>query len=83
MLGGRATPAPTAALSQVKGYMVGENTGYLVALDSEDRVLGFRRWEYVDGFYFTRELYVVPEMRKNLTGDQPQPKGEREALGFT
>ncbi|MCK4593263.1 hypothetical protein KAU45_02085 [bacterium] len=46
-------------------------------------MFGFRRWEYVDGFYFTRELYVVPEMRKNLTGDQPQPKGEREALGFT
>jgi len=136
MLGGRATPAPTGALSRVRGYLVGENTGYLVALDSDNRRLGFRRWEYVDGFYFPRELYVVPgmrgrgaarelirrfeewlkdkgqdiacisctphnaamislarsegyrilntiEMRKNLTGDQPQPKAEREALGFT
>ena len=52
------------AREEAQKYLSREATGYFVAVDSSGRVVGFRRWELHDDFYFTRELYVVPEMRR-------------------
>lgn len=45
-------------------YIENEGSGIFVAKDSENKIVGFRSWELNNDFYFTRELYVIPEMRR-------------------
>lgn len=52
------------ALQEAKKHLSREDSGYFAAVDSSGRFVGFRRWELHDDFYFTRELYVVPEARR-------------------
>jgi GNAT superfamily N-acetyltransferase len=52
------------ALEEVKKHLSREDSAYFVAIDSSGRFVGFRRWKLHDDFYFTRELYVIPEMRR-------------------
>jgi len=63
MLGGGSNFTINDAKEEVERYMKMRDTGYFVAADSENRLLGFRRWELHDGFYFTRELYIIPNGR--------------------
>jgi|Deesub1362A_J573_1020465.scaffolds.fasta_scaffold04234_2 GNAT superfamily N-acetyltransferase len=51
------------AIEEVKRNMSRKDSGYFLAVYSE-KIIGFRRWELHEGFYFTRELYVLPEFRR-------------------
>ena len=65
MLGGPGEYCtPEEAREEVQKYLSREDTGYFVAVYSSGRFVGFRRWELHDDFYFTRELYVIPEVRR-------------------
>lgn len=64
MLRGKSTFTINDAEEEVKRYMEAENTGYFVAVGSQSQLIGFRRWELHDEFYFTRELYVISSMRQ-------------------
>lgn len=44
-------------------YMNKEEAGIFLAED-DNRIVGFRSWEIQDGFYFSRELFVIPELRR-------------------
>ena len=64
MLGGKGNFTPEDAVNEARKYLNRKDMGYFVAVDSSNRLVGFRRWELHDDFYFTRELYVVPDMRQ-------------------
>jgi len=64
MIGGEGSVTLDEAADEVQENLGRQDTGYCVALDSASkRLFGFRRWELHDEFYFTRELYVIPDMR--------------------
>lgn len=64
MIGGKKTIKLKDALREVKQHIQRKNTGYFVAVNTKNQLIGFRRWELLDGFYFTRELYIIPQARK-------------------
>jgi len=65
MLGGKCTLTLDEAVEEVKEHLDKEDSGYFVAVDSlSNQLIGFRRWELHEGFYFTRELYIIPDMRR-------------------
>lgn len=64
MIGGEGTFILDDAMEEVRRYLARDDTGYFVALDSSDKLIGFRRWELHDDFYFTRELYIIPDARR-------------------
>ncbi len=65
MIGGKGAFELKEAIEEAKTYLDRKDTGYfVVAGSSSNRLIGFRRWELHDGFYFTRELYVAPGMRR-------------------
>jgi GNAT superfamily N-acetyltransferase len=64
MIGGPGELSQDAAREEVGGHLKRRDTGYWVAVAAEGELIGFRRWELGDGFYFTRELYVLPEARR-------------------
>ena len=64
MLGAGIRHTREQAIEEARSNLESDDAGYILAFDSEQRVVGFRRWELHDGFYFTRELYVVPDMRR-------------------
>ncbi len=135
LLGRKSSVTLKDAEREVRKYLEMENAGYFIAVDNGEKIVGFRRWELHEDFYWTRELYVIPEMRmkgvaralirhfekwvlergqdiacisciphnvamimlarsegydilnmiemrKNLTDNQPEPRGEVEALGL-
>lgn len=51
------------AFEEAKRNLTRKDSGYFIALHS-GKIIGFRRWELHDDFYFTRELYVLPEFRR-------------------
>jgi ribosomal protein S18 acetylase RimI-like enzyme len=63
MIGGTAEYKLEYALEDVRKHFAQDGAGYFVVEDDSGRLLGFRRWELSDGFYFTREMYVVPDAR--------------------
>lgn len=64
MIGGEGSVKLDEAADEVQENLGRQDTGYCVALDSASkRLAGFGRWELHDEFYFTRELYVIPDMR--------------------
>jgi len=64
MIGGEGSVTLDEAADEVQENLRRCDTGYFVALDSaSQRPVGFRRWELHDEFHFTRELYVIPDMR--------------------
>jgi len=64
MIGGEGIFMLDDAMEEVRRYLARDDTGYFVALDSSDKLIGFRRWELHDDFYFTRELYIIPDARR-------------------
>lgn len=51
--------------TEVQKKYANPNTGYIVAVkQTTNKIVGFRRWELHDGFYFSKEMYVKPAMRK-------------------
>lgn len=50
--------------NNVRSHLTSTKYGYLVAVIDSKRLVGYRSWFYQDEFYFTRELYVVAQMRK-------------------
>lgn len=59
MLNGDTSLDYDAAKKEVHQYMENPQSGYHVAVDQESSTLiGFRRWEEHNDYYFTRELYV-------------------------
>ncbi len=52
------------ARKEAEKHLSRKDSGYFVAVDSSGRFLGFRRWELHEDFYFTQELYVIPEVRR-------------------
>lgn len=64
-LGSERRIAPSKAQDEVQRFLSAQNSGYFIALDEHQQPLGFRRWEYHDEFYFTRELYVIPAARRH------------------
>jgi GNAT superfamily N-acetyltransferase len=65
MIGGKGSFTLDQATEEVQGNLRRQDSGYFAALDSSsNRLVGFRRWELHDGFYFTGELYVIPGMRR-------------------
>jgi GNAT superfamily N-acetyltransferase len=64
LIGGGGTHREQEAAAEVKAYLRTADTGYFVAVQAESgSIVGFRRWELHEGFYFTGPLYVVPEAR--------------------
>jgi len=64
MLGAGIRSTREQAIEEARSNLESASAGYILAFDSGQRVVGFRRWELHEGFYFTRELYVVPDMRR-------------------
>ena len=65
MIGGKGSFTLDQAREEVKGNLGRKDSGYFAALDSSsNELVGFRRWELHEGFYFTGELYVIPSMRR-------------------
>ena len=64
MLGTGIRHTRDQATEEARTNLESDAAGYILAIDSGRRVVGFRRWENHEGFHFTRELYVVPEMRR-------------------
>ena len=64
LLGGEEEFTLEDCEKEARKYITMENAGYFLAIGSDGKIVGFRRWELHDDFYWTRELYVVPEMRR-------------------
>jgi len=64
LLGGKGNFTFEDGEREVKRYLGMETSGYFLVINDEGKIVGFRRWELHDDFYWTRELYVVPEMRR-------------------
>lgn len=65
MIGGNGSFTLAQATEEVQGNLGRQDSGYFVALDSpSNQLVGFRRWELHENFYFTGELYVIPGMRR-------------------
>lgn len=63
LLGGKGNFNIDHCRKEVRKYMNMKNAGYFVAIN-DGKIIGYRRWEFYDDFYWTRELYVVPEYRR-------------------
>jgi GNAT superfamily N-acetyltransferase len=63
MIGGETQRKVGEVEDEVAKFLESQNDGYMVAVSAAEEIVGFRRWELHDGFYFTRELYVVPRAR--------------------
>ena len=64
LIGGQGRCTLDEAAQEVARYLGRDDAGYFVAVDPTGLPVGFRRWERRDGFYFTRELYIIPEVRR-------------------
>ena len=82
MIGGKGSFTPDQAREEVKRNLRRQDSGYFAALDSSsNQLVGFRRWELSDGFYFTRELYVIPDMRRQGVAKELVRHFEQWVLG--
>jgi len=82
MIGGKGSFTLDQAREEVKRNLRRRDSGYFAALDSSsNQLVGFRRWELRDGFYFTRELYVIPDMRRQGVAKELMRHFEQWVLG--
>lgn len=82
MIGGKGSFTLDQAREEVKENLHRQDSGYFIALDSSsNQLVGFRRWELHDGFYFTRELYVIPDMRRQGVAKELVRHFEQWVLG--
>ncbi len=82
MMGGKGSFTLEQAREEVKGNLHRQDSGYFAALNSSsNQLVGFRRWELCDGFYFTRELYVIPDMRRQRVAKELVRHFEQWVLG--
>ena len=82
MIGGKGSFTLDQAIEEVKENLHRQDSGYFIALDSSsNQLVGFRRWELHDGFYFTRELYVIPDMRRQGVAKELVRHFEQWVLG--
>ncbi len=65
MMGGNLDRPKSEIFPLVEDYLKNEHSGYVVACDERGRLFGYRKWEYRDEFYFTMEMYVVPDERRH------------------
>ncbi|MEF8725886.1 MAG: GNAT family N-acetyltransferase [Candidatus Bipolaricaulota bacterium] len=64
LLNGNCTAELQDVLQEVRSNLQKESSGYFVAEPSKNQLIGYRSWEYRDGYYFTKELFVRPDYRK-------------------
>lgn len=64
MIGGDSTRSTGEIAEEVEQFLDCDNGGYILAVAASGDLVGFRRWELHDGFYFTRELYVARDARR-------------------
>ena len=65
MIGSRSTRSLVAIGEEVRRFLTMSTGGYMVAVSGTGKLVGFRRWELHDGFYFTRDMYVVESERRH------------------
>jgi GNAT superfamily N-acetyltransferase len=65
MIGGSSTRSLAEIAEEVERFLDSSDGGYIVAIASTGDLVGFRRWELHDGFYLTRDLYVVEGTRRH------------------
>ena len=63
LLGGSKAVEREEVSNEVMATLKAEDKGYFVAV-IEGEVVGYRSWEFRDEFYFTQELFVMPDYRQ-------------------
>jgi len=64
LLNGNSTAEYREILKEVRSDLQEETRGYFVAESSKKELIGYRSWEYRDDYYFTKELFVHPDHRR-------------------
>lgn len=64
LLGETSTVEYQEISKEVRSNFQEESRGYFLAQTSKEKLIGYRSWEHRDDYYFTKELFVHPDYRR-------------------
>ncbi len=64
LLGGNSTVERQEISKEVRSNLQEESRGYFLAQTPKEKLIGYRSWEHRDDYYFTKELFVRPDYRR-------------------